>query len=161
MIVRPAAEDDWRSVGALAELLVQTHYSFDRERFVHPDTLRADAYVARLRDEIVGGLAMVYVAEIDGGVAGYVFAGIEPENWKELRREAGYIHDLVVSDAHRRRGVARALVASALDWFDARGVARVMLWTAPSNSGAQALFRSVGFRPTMIEMTLDATRRSR
>jgi len=154
MTIRPAAEPDWPGVGSLAELLVQTHYAFDHERFVHPDTLRAGDYTTRVRQEVQAGHAIVNVADIGGVVAGYVFAGIEPESWKELRHEAGFIHDLVVAPAHRRGGAGRALVASAIDWFATRGVRRVLLWTAPSNTGAQALFRRVGFQPSMIEMTL-------
>jgi ribosomal protein S18 acetylase RimI-like enzyme len=84
-----------------------------------------------------------------------VFAGIEPESWKELRHEAGYIHDLVVDERHRGRAIGGALIGRAVDWFRARGSARVMLWTAVSNAAAQKLFRAAGFRPTMIEMTLD------
>lgn len=145
---------DWPAVGALAELLVRTHYAFDQFRFVHPETLRADEYTSRLRDEIDHGQAMVHVADADGRIVGYVFAGIEAGNWKELRPDAGYIHDLVVDAAHQRAGIGRALIESAMHWFGTRGVARVMLWTAASNAEAQRLFRRVGFRSTMIEMTL-------
>jgi ribosomal protein S18 acetylase RimI-like enzyme len=155
MTIRPAAADDWPRIGELAELLVRTHYAFDSSRFVHPDALRAADYIARLREEIDSGHAVVQVADADGAVAGYVFAGVEPESWKELRHEAGYVHDLVVDEAHRHAGAGRALVESAIAWFAARGVTRVMLSTAPANAGARRLFRRLGFRDTMIEMTLE------
>jgi len=155
MIIRPPAPDDWPSIGELAELLVRTHYAFDARRFVHPDTLQAPDYIDRLREEVERGHAMVRVADVDGRVAGYVFAGIEPGNLKELRPDAGYVHDLVVGQAHRGAGIGRALVASAVEWFHAHGIERVMLWTASSNTQAQQLFRDIGFTPTMIEMTLD------
>jgi len=155
MIIRPALAGDWSRVGELAERLVRMHYDFDSSRFVHPSTLGANAYTAHVQDEMDRGNAVVHVADTDGRVVGYVFAGVEPENWKELRPQAGFIHDLVVDEAHRRAGVGHALMASALDWFGARGIKRVMLWSAPANAGAQRLFRSMGFRPTMMEMTLD------
>ena len=155
MIIRPALAGDWPRVGELAERLVRMHYDFDSSRFVHPGALSANVYTAHVQDEIDRGNGVVHVADQDGRVVGYVFAGVEPENWKELRHQAGYIHDLVVDSAHRRTGVGHALIASAVDWFAARGVKRVMLWSAPQNADAQRLFRSVGFRPTMIEMTLD------
>jgi ribosomal protein S18 acetylase RimI-like enzyme len=157
MTIRPPAADDWPRIGALAELLVQMHYGFDRSRFIHPDALRADVYIARVRQEIDGGHAMLRVAAVDGDIVGYVFAGIEPGSWKELRHDAGYIHDLVVDAGLRHAGIGSALVVSAMQWFAGRGVTRIMLWTAPSNAEAQRLFHRLGFRQTMIEMTLDRT----
>jgi GNAT superfamily N-acetyltransferase len=155
MTIHPAAGADWTGVGRLADLLVRTHHDFDKSRFVAPGFLPQDAYTARLRDETSRGHAIVLVAHIDDAVVGYVFAGVEPENWKELRHEAGYIHDLVVAPEQRRSGIGAALVEGAIGWFRARGIARVMLWTAWANVDAQQLFRRVGFRPTMIEMTLE------
>jgi ribosomal protein S18 acetylase RimI-like enzyme len=139
----------------LSEGLVSAHHELDPSRFISVDMLRGDDYTARVRSEIESGHVTVRVADVDSRIVGYVFAGIEPASWKELRREAGYIHDLVVDETHRRAGIGSALIASALEWFDARGVTRIMLWTAPQNTDAQRLFRRVGFRQTMIEMTLD------
>jgi hypothetical protein len=47
-------------------------------------------------------------------------------------------------------------MADVLEWFAAQDVAPVMLWTAPQNVDAQRLFVSLGFRQTMIEMTLNS-----
>jgi GNAT superfamily N-acetyltransferase len=93
------------------------------------------------------------VAERDGAVVGYVYAGIEPVSWKELRDECGYVHDLVVDEAHHRAGVGSALMEAALTWMRERGLPRVVLWTAQPNEGAQHLFDWLGFRRTMVEMT--------
>jgi hypothetical protein len=40
--------------------------------------------------------ARVTFVSRDGTVVGYVYAGIEPQSWKELRDAAGFIHDVVV-----------------------------------------------------------------
>jgi GNAT superfamily N-acetyltransferase len=155
MTIREVTEADWTRVGELGAVQVRAHYAFDSARFFAPDTLPADVYTSHVRDELAGGQATVLVADVDGRIAGCVFVAIEPESWKELRYEAGVVHDLVVDEAHRRAGIGRALLQHAIDWFAARGVRRVMLGTATRNDRAQRLFRSVGFRPTMIEMTLD------
>jgi len=97
----------------------------------------------------------VFVADQDGRVVGYVYAGLEPLSWKELRGPAGFIHDIVVEDQARGAGVARELIGAAVQWLRQRGAPRVMLWTAAQNERAQRLFDAAGFRKTMIEMTLE------
>ena len=95
----------------------------------------------------------VFVAERAGTVVGYVYAGLEPQSWKELREAAGFIHDVVVTPEAQRHGVASALIDAACDWFRSIGAPRVVLWTAEKNEVAQRLFARLGFRRTMIEMT--------
>jgi ribosomal protein S18 acetylase RimI-like enzyme len=97
---------------------------------------------------------VILVAERDSAVVGYLYAAIEPQlQWKDPRDRAAFVHDVVV-DAHSRRGgIASALIAAALTSLHERGVPRVMLWTASGNEAAQAVFASLGFRKTMIEMT--------
>ena len=48
----------------------------------------------------------VFVAERAGDVIGYVYTGLEPQSWKELRDEAGFVHDVIVADEGRRLGIA-------------------------------------------------------
>ena len=89
-----------------------------------------------------------------------MYAGIEPQSWKELRDAAGFIHDVVVAAEAQRHGVASALVEAACEWLRSIGAPRVVLWTAEKNDGAQRLFTRLGFRRTMIEMTRELERRS-
>jgi ribosomal protein S18 acetylase RimI-like enzyme len=133
--------------------LLLTHYGFDANRFIAPGSNPERGYAwflgAQLGDESV----VVLVAERAGRVVGYVYAGIEPQSWKELREEAGFIHDVVVEEQSRGLGIARLLVETASDWLRARGAPRVLLWSATQNTAAQRLFARLGFRQTMIEMT--------
>jgi len=112
-------------------------------------------YAHFLGTQIDADDAVVFVAERDGTAIGYVYAGIEPFSWKELRDAAGFVHDIVVDQAERRTGVAGALMDAAIAWVREQDVASVMLWTAAPNEGAQRLFEGLGFRRTMIEMTRD------
>jgi GNAT superfamily N-acetyltransferase len=95
----------------------------------------------------------IFVAERGTAVIGYVYAGVEPQSWKELRDVAGFVHDVVVDREARGSGVGTRLIETAASWLATRGVARVMLWTADKNEEAQRLFEHLGFRRTMIEMT--------
>ena len=153
MIIRAVRDEDWPRIGQLCELLVEQHHAWDAKRFIPVEQLRGDAYTSRVRAEIAHGRATVLVADLDGSIAGYVFTSVEAWNWKELRPEAGYVHDMVVDAAQRRHGVGTALLKAVIDWLGARNITRVVLWTAPQNVEAQRVFGRFGFRTTMMEMT--------
>jgi ribosomal protein S18 acetylase RimI-like enzyme len=55
------------------------------------------------------------------------------------------IKGLAVSPAHRRRGVARALLHAAIDQARAAGAERLTLRVLAHNEGARALYASCGF----------------
>jgi ribosomal protein S18 acetylase RimI-like enzyme len=133
--------------------LMRLHYAFDPQRFLDPGPRPEAGYASFLRGQMNDEEQAVFVADQGGRVVGYVFAGIEPLSWKELRDRAGFVHDLVVLEEARRSGVATALMTAALEWLATLGVPRVMLWAADQNSAAQALFERLGFRRTMVEMT--------
>ena len=52
-------------------------------------------------------------------------------------------------------GLGEALLSQAIDWLRGQGMPRVVLGTAAQNENAKRLFERLGFRPTMIEMTLE------
>jgi ribosomal protein S18 acetylase RimI-like enzyme len=153
ILIRPAHESDLPTLGRLGALLLETHYHFDEKRFMAPRPNSAEAYAEFLHTQLKEEDAVVLVAECAGAIAGYVYAGLEPRSWKELRDLAGFIHDVVVENSYRRTGVAGALVEAAIAWLRAHGAPRVILWTADQNAAAQKLFSRLGFRRTMIEMT--------
>jgi ribosomal protein S18 acetylase RimI-like enzyme len=153
LTIRPATGNDLPVLGRLGAVLMRTHYAFDPQRFLAPADDLERGYAAFLATQLGRQDAMVLVAARGGVPLGYVYAGLEPLSWKELRGPAGFIHDIVVDDSLRRTGVARQLLTAAVDWLRARGAPRVVLWTASRNTAAQALFESSGFRNTMIEMT--------
>jgi ribosomal protein S18 acetylase RimI-like enzyme len=151
--IRRAIESDAAALGRLGGLLLRTHYEFDRQRFMAPGDDPESGYASFLRWQMQEEDVAIFVAEQDGQVVGYVYAGLEPQSWKELRDAAGFIHDVIVDAAGRRSGMATALVEAAAQWLKQRGAPRVLLWTASPNEGAQRLFERLGFRRTMIEMT--------
>ena len=155
VVIRPARQSDLPALGRLGALLMQVHFEFDANRFMEPGEDSADGYAWFLGSQLRDRDATVLVAEREGAVLGYVYAGLEPKSWKELREAAGFIHDVAVEEGGRRAGVATALVQAAVEWLRSRGAPRVMLWTARQNAAAAGLFSQLGFRTTMIEMTLE------
>jgi len=151
--IRRATDADLPALGRLGASLLLAHYAFDPQRFMAPHGDPETGYAWFLGTQLKEDDVAVFVAEQAGAVVGYVYAGLEPQSWKELREAAGFIHDVVVTPEAQRHGVATALIEAACDWFRSVGAPRVVLWTADKNQGAQRLFARLGFRRTMIEMT--------
>jgi ribosomal protein S18 acetylase RimI-like enzyme len=151
--IRRAVETDLDAIGRLGARLLRDHHEFDRLRFMAPRGNTEEGYAWFLGTQLQRDDAVVLVADRAGQVVGYVYAGIEPQSWKELREEAGFIHDVYVDEPARRGGVATALLDAASAWLAEHGMPRVVLWTAAPNDAARRLFERLGFRHTMTEMT--------
>jgi GNAT superfamily N-acetyltransferase len=159
IVIRRATPDDEKSLGPLGAKLTRLHYEFDHDRFVAPGEDIEAGYGRFLVSQMTRPENVVFVAERDGVIVGYVWGGIEPRSWKELRDTAGFVHDVFVDESARGTGTGERLVAAAAAWLVERGAPRIMLWTAEKNSIAQKVFARIGFRRTMIEMTWSGPRR--
>lgn len=153
ILIRPATAADVPALGRLGAALMRQHHGFDARRFLPPGDDPEGGYGWFLGEQLEDADAVVIVADQDGTVVGYVYAGIEPLSWKELRDECGFVHDLYVADEARGHGAGPRLLEAAFDWLRARGMPRVVLWTAEQNATAQHVFARAGFRRTMVEMT--------
>lgn len=120
MTVVPMAE---RHIAALAEI--------ERACFHAPWSERM------LREELDRGIFLV--AERDGQAVGYVGC--------QTVLNEGYITNVAVSPACRRRGIARALLAALRARAETQGLAFVTLEARASNEPAIALYKGAGFVP--------------
>jgi ribosomal protein S18 acetylase RimI-like enzyme len=151
--IRPASPADLPAIGRLGALLVRVHHEFDEKRFIAATPQTERGYASYLATQLGKPDVIVLVAEQDGVVLGYTYAGVEGYDYMSLRGPAGALYDIVVDPAHRAHGVGRMLLDATLAALAARGAPRVVLSTAERNEPAQRLFARVGFRRTMIEMT--------
>lgn len=151
--LRPARPTDRTMLGRLGTLLVRTHHEFDPRRFVAPTPETPDGYGSWLVSQMSDPKVIVFVAERDGVVVGYTYAGVEGRDWMSLRGPAGVLYDVVVDPAHRRHGIGKLLLDATLAELGVRGALQVVLSTAEQNEEAQRLFAGAGFRRTMVEMT--------
>ena len=121
---------------------MQTHYAFDKQRFMAPGTNPAEGYSWFLGAQLHKKDMIVLVVERGGVVVGYVYAGLEPRSWRQLREPAGFIHDVAVEESSRRTGVATALVEAAIEWLRTEGAPRVLLGTQREQRCVVTLFTS-------------------
>lgn len=140
-------------MGRLGALLVRTHHDFDPDRFIAATPRTGHGYGSFLGTQLDKPNVVVLVAELDGQVVGYAYAGVEGNDWMSLRGPAGVLYDIVVDAAHRGQGVGRELLDATLEALKSKGAPRVVLSTAERNEAAQRLFARAGFRRTMVEMT--------
>ncbi len=154
-IVRPALAADGPALGRLGMLLMSLHHDFDPSRFLGPTANTNQRYGDFLDGERQRTDVVILVAESAGKVLGYAYAAMEGNDFMALRGPAGVLHDLVVDPAHRKIGIGRLLIEAIRADLAERGAPRLVLSTAAKNLSAQSLFVALGFRSTMIEMTLD------
>jgi ribosomal protein S18 acetylase RimI-like enzyme len=163
--------------------MVRFHHDFDARRFILPDGI-AEGYAWWLGREIDNPDAIVLIAEDDSTsemaadastreiaeaastreiaeaastreIAGYAYATIEDTDWSILLGPHAGFHDLWVEEKARRSGVGKMLVQAMIERFQERNIPQVVLMTAIQNEAAQKLAAELGFRQTMIEMTLE------
>lgn len=132
MIVRPAEARDADAVLALMEGLTRPAVADD------PGPQR-DVFLQHLERED----AKVFVAELDGQVAGAVSLWFQPRlNWTTPQ---AWIPDLYVEPAFRRRGAARALLDACVEEARSRGCHRLVLESGHHRAEAHRLYEQYGF----------------
>ena len=152
--VRPATTSDRDALGRFGGALMRMHHDADPKRFImvdHPEP----GYGRFLVSQLANPNSLVMVAEHAGAVVGYVFADVESTSWMDLRGPCGIVHDIYVDESARRLGAGRQLMNAAIAWIRSKGRSQVVLLTKNRNERALHLFTALGFRTTMVEMTLD------
>ena len=110
------------------------------------------ARIRRLFDEPQTSVALV--AEADGRVVGYVVA--EVRSWEFGSAPAGWVFGVSVSRDHAGKGVARALLGSAVRRLRDLGAEGLRTMVANDDVAMLRLFRSAGFVAgpyTQLELT--------
>lgn len=99
------------------------------------------------------GLAQaVLVCDLGGQVVGFVSCA--------LSGDEGRIPLIATDAGYRRRGLGRALVAAALNWFAGQGVQVAHVKTQSHNYPALALYHRSGFVISKSELTFSCTLQS-
>jgi GNAT superfamily N-acetyltransferase len=152
--IRTATASDQERLGRYGGALMRQHHDDDPRRFLQVDHPEA-GYGRFLVSQLANPDSLVMVAEHSGAVIGYIFADVEATNWMELRGPCGVVHDIYVDETARHLGAGRELMRAAITWIRSKGRSQVVLTTKTRNEHAHRLFATLGFRKTMLEMTLD------
>ena len=111
------------------------------------------AYLGRLlRSDNFIALAALKGGEVVGGIAAYELSKFEQE------RSEIYIYDLAVSPAHRREGIATALILELKKIAAARGVYVIFVQADLGDMPALALYTKLGIREDVLHFDIEITR---
>ena len=140
MNVRPATEADLAVLRTLyAEFFAE-----------HPPppyrSIELEQELAEVEDIARNEIALL--AEEDGTPVGFTLA--------RPREGTGHISDLFVRDEARRRGVAKALLAAAVEALRAQGLSHVTVDVDEKNAPARAVYDRLGFRTEQRHLVVAA-----
>ena len=152
-VIRRARAGDERRVAEFAIRLFDQHVEYDPERFSTFANPEGAARFYRSRFETPD--SAVFVAEVENDVVGFAYIERDPLNYAELLEDGAWLHDIYVDEHARAEGVGKGLIKAAADAAKEMGAEKLLLSVAAKNNAAQKVFEKAGFRPTMVEMTLN------
>ncbi len=128
----------------------------DFERRIDARVLPGEAvagwYLIHLQSECAEKAGMIFVAEVDGAIAGFsvVQARVPNEDKDEEPYEFAYISDLAVLEGFRNRGIGRALIAGAEAFAREKGASWLRISVLARNEVARSLYERSGFQERVI-----------
>ncbi|MFN8491031.1 MAG: GNAT family N-acetyltransferase [Caldilineaceae bacterium] len=90
--------------------------------------------------DVAANAAGIFVAEVEGVVAGYVTTRVDAVT------QIGGIPNLGVLPAYRKQGIGRALLETAITYLREQGMAYARIETLEQNPIGQQLYPSLGFQ---------------
>jgi ribosomal protein S18 acetylase RimI-like enzyme len=146
--IRPLAPDELGAYLALA-----------RELYPHASRLPLTEGRRRalMADPAYTSELDLIVEAADGALVGFCHASLRPDERERLGRRAGWIELLGVAPAHRRVGLARALLHAGLLALADYGADRALLTVRADNAYARALYDAEGFTSLFEERAYTLT----
>ena len=148
-MVRKATVDD---TPAIAELYREQFREMSK---LIPDFIKeGDQSVEFLEKTISDDVSDILVYENDGIVVGFILlqAKTRPDFDFMIQGKYCYIMDVIVTESHRNKGFATALMNSAKDWAKDQNCNLINLDVLVNNHGAIKLYEKLGFTPKAQEM---------
>ena len=124
------------------------------EAFQEPHTYGSSQPSKAYLERLVGSDTFIALAafkrdEVVGGIAAYVLPKFEQE------RSEVYIYDLAVAVAHRREGIATALIMELKRIASLRGAYVIFVQADPGDYAAIALYTKLGTREEVLHFDIE------
>jgi len=151
--MRDETPDGVKLLGPDDSVLMHAMLAMFGEAFGEPatygDALPGDDYLKRLLgSDTFLALAAVRDGAVVGGLAAYELKKFERE------RSEIYIYDLAVAEAHRRTGIATALIEELKRIAAKRGAWVIFVQADPVDAPAVALYSQLGIREEVLHFDI-------
>lgn len=148
-MIRKAIHND---IPAISELYRE---QFREMAKLIPDFIKEGDQSTEFIENIISGEACdILVYEDNGNVVGFILlqAKERPDFDFMLPGKYCYIMDIIVTESHRNKGFATALMNSAKEWAKEQNCNLINLDVLVNNHGAIKLYEKLGFIPKAQEM---------
>jgi GNAT superfamily N-acetyltransferase len=154
--VRPGERDDLPHVLRMWHALMRGAAESDPRYQLRPNAEAAmRSYVRNDWLASYHPFPALWIASVDGAVAGFLSIRVEPDNPVIMAAPTATIGDLWVEPASRRRRVGQTLVSVARTTAREAGYARLSLGTLVRDARAVAFWTRQGFDPMYVRMVAD------
>jgi len=145
--VRPVSRQDTDALLELWKDFMKDPSSLDRPIPTHEENAkRWREFIDKLIDE---DPRQIQVAEQDGILVGYLVCQRTVTTPLDIGYKWSYISDIYVKPTHRRQGIGRRLLRTALEYLKSVGRESIRLSVWYRNERAIKLYKELGFREHM------------
>jgi ribosomal protein S18 acetylase RimI-like enzyme len=145
MEIRPAREED---VSGLVDLWIEF---MDFHTALDPDYVRSrdavENWTAYVSEKISDEKFRIIVAVDRGRLVGHLVATLKEYPPVFTLKNYGFVQEIAVNYAYRRKGVGRRLYAAAEEWLLSAGVSRIQIKVDSDNESSRSFWKAVGFGP--------------
>lgn len=157
LVIRPAEFTDLDDLADIWRELMSLHETSD-VRFTLADDAVERWHV--LATDMLGREdGFLITAERNDKPVGFCLGWVAQNPAIYKVRQVGFISEIAVRSGERRQGVGRALVATAVRWFEEQGLAEFQLSTAVWNEDARRFWKSLGGQELLVRYRLELTPR--
>ena len=145
-----AREADWEDVKRLSVQIHDLHVQWRPDIYFHTEEpYPKEAFLEDIRNR------MVYVARLDGIVAGYVVLSLlRKDGPGVVKRKLLRLESICVEESIRGHGIGKLMVEDVRALARAFGCSQVILGVHPENDSAVGFYQKCGFYIRTINMDM-------
>lgn len=152
MEIRPVTENDYAIVAALSAESGELHHQ-GMPQMLTPDPISEKAF----HELLANPLYTLLFAVDSGETVGILIYRIDdmPRSDHFYAQRALYVQDVIISQAHQRKGYGEALMNYAVEAAKELGINQITLNVWAFNQSAVAFYEHLGFKPLTVNMMLE------